>query len=77
MQAAILNTENSLSTSKSAPLHNTQPQTSYREVKIGKTLYRVTSVFTGEKELGSTLEKLAVRHVLDEMDGRAKELLRA
>jgi len=27
--------------------------------------------------LGSTLEKLAVRHVLDEMDGRAKELLRA
>ena len=52
-------------------------KTSYREVKIGKTLYRVTSVFTGEKELGATLEKLAIRHVLDEMDGRTKELLRA
>jgi len=51
--------------------------TSYREKKIGATLYRVTSVFNGEKELGATLEKLAVRHVLDEMDGRAKELLRA
>ena len=50
---------------------------SYREVKIGRTLYRVTSVFKGEKELGPTLEKLAVQHVLDEMDGRAKELLRA
>ena len=51
--------------------------TSYCEVTIGRTLYRVTSVFKGEKELGSTLEKLAVRHVLDEMDGKAKELLRA
>ena len=51
--------------------------TSFREVKIEKTLYRITSIFTGEKELGSTLEKLAIRHVLDEMDGRAKQLLRA
>jgi hypothetical protein len=51
--------------------------TTYREVKIGRTLYRVTSVFKGEKELGPTLEKLAARRVLDEMEGRAKELLRA
>jgi len=51
--------------------------TSYREKKIGRTLYRVTSVFTGEKELGAALEKLAVQRVLDDMDGRAKELLRA
>jgi len=50
---------------------------SYREVTIGKTLYQVTSIFTGEKELGPTLEKLAVRHVLDEMDDRAKERLNA
>jgi hypothetical protein len=34
-------------------------------------------VFLGEKELGPTLEKLAAQHVLDEMDLRAKELLRA
>ena len=51
--------------------------TTYREVQIGRTLYRVTSVFKGEKELGATLEKLAAQRVIDEMDGRAKELLRA
>ena len=51
--------------------------TSYREVMLKGRLYRITSVYTGEKELGPTLEKLAVRRVLDEMDGRAKELLRA
>jgi len=51
--------------------------TAYREKQIGNTLFRVTSVYKGEKELGPTLEKLAVRRVLDEMDGRAKELLRA
>ncbi|MDR0905377.1 MAG: hypothetical protein LBN00_04260 [Oscillospiraceae bacterium] len=51
--------------------------TSYREVKIGRTLYRITSVYKGEKELGPTLERLAVHHVLSEMDGRANEILRA
>ena len=56
---------------------NTGYPTAYREVTIGRTRYRVTSVFKGEKELGPTLEKLAVQRVLDEMDGRAKELLRA
>ena len=40
--------------------------TSYREVKIGHTVFRVTSVFSGEKDLGKTLEKLAIRHVLTE-----------
>lgn len=48
----------------------------YREVKIGRTYYCVTSEFTGEKELGPTLEKLAARRVLDEMDGLTKEILR-
>lgn len=42
-------------------------QTSYKEVKIGKTLYRVTSIFTGEKDLGKTLENLAVRGAISEM----------
>ena len=42
-------------------------QTSYREVKIGKTLYRVTSIFTGEKELGKTLATLAVRGAVNEI----------
>jgi hypothetical protein len=58
-------------------VENISPTSSFREVKIGRTLYQVTSVFTGEKELGPTLEKLAAQHVLDDMDGRAKELLRA
>jgi len=60
---------------KEAP--NTKYPTSYREVQIGRTLYRVTSVFMGEKELGPTLEKLAAQRVINEMDGRTKELLRA
>jgi hypothetical protein len=51
--------------------------TAYREVMIGRTLYCVTSVFKGEKELGATLEKLAARRVAEEMGGVAKELLRA
>ena len=40
-----------------------EPVASYKEVRIGKTLYRVTSVFSGEKDLGRTLEQLAVRPV--------------
>ena len=34
----------------------TNADASYREVKIGKTIYRVTSVFLGEKDLGQALE---------------------
>ena len=41
--------------------------TSYKEVKIGNTLYRVTSVFTGEKDLGKTLEQLAIRRAMAEL----------
>lgn len=39
---------------------------SYREVRIGNTVYRVTSIFTGEKDLGKTLEQLAVRRAMNE-----------
>lgn len=39
----------------------TAPATSYKEVRIGNTIYRVTSFFSGEKDLGKTLEQLAVR----------------
>ena len=41
--------------------------TSYKEVRIGNTIYRVTSVFTGEKDLGKTLEELAVRSAMNEL----------
>ena len=44
------------------------PTTSYKEVKIGKTIYRVTSFFSGEKELGKTFpEQLAVRRAMSEV----------
>ena len=46
---------------------NPSVSTSYKEVQIGKTLYRVTSVFTGEKDLGQTLEQLAVRRAMAEL----------
>lgn len=42
-------------------------ETSYKEIMIGKTLYRITSVFTGEKDLGKTLEQLAVRRAMAEL----------
>ncbi len=46
---------------------NTVVTTSYREVQIGNTLYRVTSVFMGEKDLGKTLEQLAIRSAMAEL----------
>lgn len=44
---------------------------SYREIQIGKTTYRVTSVFLGEKDLGETLEQLAVRRAMTEIKDSA------
>jgi hypothetical protein len=41
--------------------------TSYKEVRIGNTIYHVTSVFSGEKDLGKTLERLAVRRAMAEL----------
>ena len=46
---------------------NPKTTTSYKEVRIGNTIYRVTSVFTGEKDLGKTLEELAVRRAMNEL----------
>lgn len=45
----------------------TAPVTTYKEVKIGKTLYRVTSIYIGEKDLGKTLEELAIRRAMMEL----------
>ena len=44
----------------------TTPTSSYKEVRIGKTIYRVTSFFSGEKDLGKTLEQLAVRRAMSD-----------
>lgn len=40
----------------------------YHEMKIGKTLYRITSVYKGEIDLGKTLEDLTVRKILREIN---------
>lgn len=46
---------------------NNQPLTTYKEVKMGKTIYRVTSVFLGEKDLGKTLEDLAISKAMTDI----------
>lgn len=45
----------------------TAATTSYKEIRIGNTVYRVTSVFSGEKDLGKTLEQLAVRRAMSDL----------
>ena len=45
--------------------------TSYKEVKVGKTIYRITSVFLGEKDLGKTLEQLAIRKAMTDIKSGA------
>ena len=40
------------------------PVTTYYEEKIGKCLFRVTSVHMGKIELGKALEELAVKKIL-------------
>ena len=41
-----------------------EPITTYHEEKIGKTLYRVTSVHKGEVDIAKVLEDLIVRKIL-------------
>lgn len=43
------------------------PPTSYREMKIGNTIFRITSVYLGQKDLKTTLEQLTVKRVLEEL----------
>jgi len=46
---------------------DTNTKENIQEVKIGKVVYRLTSVFIGENELNKTLEKLAVKKVLNDI----------
>ena len=41
-----------------------EPVTTYHEKKIGRTLFRVTSVYKGEIELAKALEDLTIRKIL-------------
>ena len=56
MEVSVMNTQ----------MKSRKISTSYKEVTIGRTLYRVTSVFSGEKDLGHTLEQLAVNRAMSE-----------
>lgn len=40
----------------------------YHEKKIGKTLYRITSVYLGEIDLCKALEDLTVKKILREIN---------
>ena len=51
-----------------------QQTSTYKEVRIGNTIFRVTSVFTGEKDLKETLEQLAVRRVMAETTAQPSTL---
>jgi len=42
----------------------TEPVVTYHEEKIGKTLYRVTSVHKGDVDIAKVLEDLVVRKIL-------------
>lgn len=48
-------------------INQTSPLESYREIKIDRTIYRVTSVFQGEKNLADTITAWAISSVLKEI----------
>lgn len=39
----------------------------HKEIEMGNTVYRLTSVFLGEKDLGKTLEQLAIRNAMNDI----------
>ena len=43
--------------------NNASTPATFREVKIGDTVYRLTSRFEGEKNLDATLERLAIKKI--------------
>ena len=53
---------------------NTAVPTIFREVKIGDTVYRLTSRFEGDKDLEATLLRLAIKKItnLREEDNSAQ-----
>jgi len=52
------------STKIEKPQNKKEPVTTYHEKRINGTIYRVTSVYKGEIELGKALEDLTVRKIL-------------
>ena len=46
-----------------------EPITTYKEIKIGNTIYRLTSKFEGKKQLNETLQRLAVKQAAELLKG--------
>jgi hypothetical protein len=46
--------------------HDAKADNTYQEKQIGKTLYRITSLYKGEIDLQKALEDLIVRKILRE-----------
>jgi hypothetical protein len=44
----------------------------YREVSIGKVLYRLTSLFEGSKDIDKTMERLAIRNAMSQPEPQKK-----
>lgn len=44
----------------------------YREVSIGKMLYRLTSLFEGSKDIDKTMERLAIQNAMSQPEPQKK-----
>jgi hypothetical protein len=44
----------------------------YREVSIGKVLYRLTSLFEGSKDIDKTMERLAIQNAMSQPEPQKK-----
>lgn len=44
----------------------------YREVSIGKVLYRLTSLFEGSKDIDKTMERLAIQNAMSQPESQKK-----
>lgn len=44
----------------------------YREVSIGKVLYRLTSIFEGSKDIDKTMERLAIQNAISQPEPQKK-----
>lgn len=48
-------------------MQKTEAPAAIREMRVGNTIYRISSFYTGEKDLKTVLEQLAVTRALAEL----------
>ncbi len=69
-KSASLNIER-LSEDWKTASHSGKPA-AYREVSIGKVLYRLTSIFEGSKDIDKTMERLAIQNAMSQPELQKK-----